>query len=87
MRKTLDRETVMLVLNAELKNMHEEDKKIFLRHVIEKILCATNTYNGYMEIYWAEHGYAEWVKAGEPNFPEKNEYIYGNRSKNDVFYY
>ena len=45
--------------------------------MMNKILLDANCYQGYNYNYWMEKGADEWFAAGEPNFPEKDKFIYG----------
>lgn len=87
MRKTIKIDELKKILNEEILSARSETEKIALRNVTEKILYKTGNYRGFNQLYWMERGHQEWREAGEPDFPEKDSYIYGNRSRNDVFYY
>jgi len=87
MRKTIEIDELKKILNEEILFVRSETEKIALRNVTEKILYKTGNYRGFNQFYWMERGHQEWREAGEPDFPEKDNYIYGNRSRNDVFYY
>lgn len=49
--------------------------------MVQEVLFQANQYQGYNNIYWLERGYKEWHEAGEPDFPEKDKYIYGEGGK------
>ena len=86
-RKTIDRRLVLEEINQAIRDAKTEDQRLILRHVAERILHQSNTYRGFNWNYWMEKGFEEWKEDGEPDFPEKDQYIYGNRSKNDVCYF
>lgn len=48
---------------------------------VSNTLHATGQYNGFQHLYWMNGGCEEWYKAGEPDFPEKNRFIYGEGGK------
>ena len=54
---------------------------------IEHILRNANCYAGYNDTYWMKQGCKEWIAAGEPDFPEKDKYIFGPLGKFSRFYY
>ena len=87
MRKTIKIDELKKILNEEILSARSETEKVLLRKVTENILHKTGNYRGFNWVYWSERGFQEWNEAGKPDFPEKDTYIYGNRSRNDVHYY
>lgn len=67
-------------VNAQLKRTDEFANDIFksaLCTELEHVLKNCNSYQGYNDNYWLQQGWNEWRAAGEPDFPEKNKFIYG----------
>lgn len=87
MRKTIKVDELKKILNEEILSARSEIEKLLLRKVTENVLHKTGNYCGFNWVYWSERGFREWSEAGRPDFPEKDAYIYGDRSRNDVLYY
>jgi len=51
------------------------DQAEILGRLLEPILHATGNYRGFNNIYWLAQGCDEWKAAGEPTFPEKEQFI------------
>ncbi len=88
-RKTFDVSEFKNFVNKKLseRTISDEEKR-GMRCLLEEVLVKTGNYRGFNHVYWwSDGGYIEWLKDGEPDFPIKDRYIYGNRGKNDVFYY
>jgi hypothetical protein len=67
-------------INQQLKRTDEfaTDKfKSGLCIALEHVLQQTGQYKGYNDNYWQEKGFREWLAAGQPDFPEKDRFIYG----------
>lgn len=50
--------------------------------LLESILQKADVYNGFNNLYWLSIGCTEWHEVGEPDFPEKNRFIYGPEGEN-----
>jgi len=44
---------------------------------VAHLLMEARSYRGFQHLYWSDQGYQEWKAAGEPDFPEKDRFIYG----------
>lgn len=74
----MDVEQLKSWTNEQLKRTDEYADQKFkagLCSVLEQVLRVTGNYNGYNHNYWNETGWKLWREAGEPDFPEKNQYI------------
>jgi len=85
MKKTIKTPQLKQILNEAIRNARGETEREALKNLAETILTKTGTYNGFNYNYWIEKGCAEWNAAGNPD--EKDRFIYGNRSRNDIFFY
>lgn len=68
------RDEVNRLLSLHNENISQEFKK-GICGIWEHFSMETGNYNGYQYVYWAQKGFAEWQKAGEPDFPEKQKYF------------
>lgn len=78
-------------INDQLKRTDtyaNDNFKAGLCIALEHILKQCNCYEGYNDNYWLEKGAEEWLRAGEPDFPEKNQFIYGptGQQYNRIYY-
>ena len=74
--------------NAQLAREDEFADQKFKAGVcvlLEKALHESGNYQGYNQIYWLKQGYQEWRAAGEPDFPEKEKYTFGEGGKTGTF--
>jgi len=79
-RKTVDVSSVLAEANRLLKlddPTMTTDEKRGVACLLEHVLHSTDNYKGFNWNYWLAIGFQEWQDAGEPNFPEKDKYIYG----------
>jgi hypothetical protein len=79
-RNTINVEDFKNWINKQLERTdpYADDKfKAALCSVLEYALKMANRYKGYNDNYWLKAGFDEWRNAGEPDFPEKEKYIYG----------
>lgn len=51
--------------------------KAGLCHALEYVLKQCHCYHGYMDNYWGQIGWQQWIEAGEPDFPDKEQFMYG----------
>lgn len=47
--------------------------------ILESVLAESGNYNGFNYLYWMKVGCDRWNKDGQPDFPKKNEYLYGGK--------
>ncbi|UCC18982.1 MAG: hypothetical protein JSV62_12860 [Promethearchaeota archaeon] len=52
-----------------------QDAKKQLCLFLDMVLLETDNYKGFQSLTWINGGYEQWVKDGEPDFPEKNKYL------------
>jgi len=79
-RKTMNVNQIIDEANKHLARTDDgatQEFKIGVAVLLERILHNTGNYEGYNHNYWLKQGFKEWQDAGEPDFPEKNKYIYG----------
>jgi hypothetical protein len=84
MCKTIKVNEITDIINEKLANpVIEQLTKATLCTFLEDILHKTSNYHGYNYLYWLNHpcGYTQWVKDGEPGFPEKEKYITNNKKE------
>jgi hypothetical protein len=87
-RKTVEVKWLRELINKKLlSDCLTDQEKQSLALTLEEILHKTGNYNGFSWNYWMEKGFEEWKAAGVPDFPEKDRYIYGNRSIWDRTYF
>ncbi len=79
-RKTINVDFVLDEANRQLARKDEvatADFKSGICIIIERILLDTGNYKGFNYNLWSKDGGSEqWFKDGEPDFPEKNKYLY-----------
>ena len=88
-KKTIEVEKIKVYANSMLARTDKfatVEFKAGIAIMIELILMSTNNYRGFQYNYWNDKGYKEWHDAGEPNFPEKDKYIYGPKGKDNAEY-
>ena len=89
MRKTINTQKFIEIGNELLANekLSQEIKKGICT-LIEKTLLEHNSYRGFNYSYWINGGYDQWIKDGQPDFPEKEKYITDNKKKeyNRIYY-
>ena len=70
----------------ECSKDEEKEGRKMLFSFVEQMLMEAGCYQGFNYLYWLNQGYAEWMKAGQPNSipgekPEQSypqdKYIYG----------
>ena len=81
-KKTIKVEHIKAWANKELERTDEYARttpgfKAGICLMLERILHDTGNYQGFMYLYWMEGGCEDWYAAGEPNFPKKDEFLYG----------
>lgn len=67
-------------VNQQLKRTDDfanDEYKAGLCAALEHVLQNSNRYQGYNDNYWLQKGWQEWRNAGEPDFPLKDQFIYG----------
>jgi len=78
-RKTFNVSKTLAEANKQLARKDADATTDFKKGVcvlIERILMDTGNYNGYNYNLWNNGGFTQWQKDGEPDFPEKNKYMY-----------
>lgn len=88
-RKTFEVEAFKDWVNERLADDHPsltQDFKRGLATALERVLHDTGNYAGFQNLYWQEQGYREWKDAGEPGFPEKEQYITGGEEYSRIYY-
>lgn len=78
------------LVNEFMKNSADgaTAERSLLQAITEKLLMSTNSYRGFNYLYWSAQGFNEWMEAGEPDFPEKDKYIYGpSGDRTRIFFY
>ncbi len=88
-RKTIDVVYILETFNRQLAQEDLTDKeKSILCTVLEDILFKTGNYAGFNYRYWSSVGCNQWIDAGQPDFPKKEEFILGpDGSEYNRFYY
>ncbi len=90
-RKTFNVSEILVEANKQLARKDAEATEEFKKGVcvmIERILINTKNYNGYNYNLWSNGGFDAWQKAGEPDFPEKEKYMYSDHGGcYDRYYY
>jgi hypothetical protein len=89
-KKTFRINDLLNYVNDQLKrtDQHASDSfKEGMCVLLEHVLNNAKAYEGYNHNYWLQQGYDEWVKAGKPGFPEKNQFIYGPTGQKFNRYY
>ena len=79
-KKTFKVDEFKNYVNEQLARTDEFANKEFkagLCVALGTVLMKSNNYEGFNYNYWNEKGWKEWRNAGEPDFPEKNKYLYG----------
>lgn len=56
--------------------MNMEQRRL-ISCLLEELLHATKNYRGFNYNYWADHGIAEWEKAGKPT-PVPDKFLHGS---------
>ena len=79
-RKTIDVNAIAEKINAFLAipTLDQLEKKA-LCTFLESTLHDTGNYHGFQYNYWNDHGYAAWIDAGMPTFPEKEKFVTNNK--------
>lgn len=88
-RKTIELVEILETCNKQLRSgeWSDEQKKMICL-VLEDLLHKADVYAGFNDNYWLAIGCTEWHENGEPNFPEKEKYIYGpSNQRYNRFYY
>lgn len=83
-RRTFNIQEFKEYINHQLKrtdSFANDSFKAGLCTALEHVLHNANSYKGYNQNYWIEKGCQEWQKNGEPDFPEKDTYIYGPKNE------
>lgn len=78
-RKTFDVKGFLDYANKQLARRDEHATREFKMGVcalLEHVLMGTDNYRGYNYNLWVNGGCDEWVRAGEPDFPEKERFMY-----------
>ena len=91
-RKTINVDSILAEANKQLARKDKfatADFKAGVCVMIERILMNTGNYNGYNYNLWTNGGGLEqWYKDGEPDFPEKEKYLYSKFGREyDRHYY
>jgi len=87
-KKTVSVKALVEYANSLLANpTHPDEYKEAICRMTEKALHLANAYEGYNDLYWMKQGWSEWRAAEEPDFPEKDKYIYGDMGKFSRRYY
>lgn len=75
--KTL--QTAVDQANQYLRESPDDRKaeRLAIHNFVAHLLMEARSYRGFQYLYWADKGYNAWKLAGEPDFPEKDRYIYG----------
>ena len=79
-KKTFNVDAFKEYVNKQLARVDEfatEAFKAGLSLSLQEVLMRSGNYQGFNYIYWNERGGKEWHDAGEPDFPEKDKYLYG----------
>ena len=82
-RKTLNRDLVVTQFNkliSDLCDRNQSESAVRVAMTLEAVLMEMNDYRGFQYVDWENGGCAEWVKAGQPDFPEKDKF-FGNQAK------
>lgn len=85
MTKNFSVDKFRLYINDLLANpkISQTDKAAYCG-ALEHVLMKSKNYHGFQYTYWAKIGYHMWIAAGEPGFPEKQEYI-GNEYDREYY--
>lgn len=75
-RKTIEVEFILDKVNYMLEHSTcNQDFKRGAASVLEMILHETGNYAGFNYRKWLNEGYHQWVDAGRPDFPEKQQFL------------
>jgi hypothetical protein len=79
-RITVNVEDFKQWVNQQLErtdNFADDKFKAGLCSAVEHVLQTANRYHGYTDNNWIRTGYQEWLAAGQPDYPDKDKYVYG----------
>ena len=79
-KKTFNIQSFKAYVNQQLMRKDHQATDQFkegLCVILEHVLMVANVYHGFNDNYWRAEGYDAWKAAGEPDFPEKNAFLYG----------
>lgn len=84
-QKTVQVYDLVNIFNKKIETAKSTEERLTLCSALEGILHMTGNYRGFQYLDWGKGGgYDRWMKAGCPDFPEKNKYI-GDQSKRSYF--
>jgi|ERR1035437_3652697 hypothetical protein len=81
-KATFEVDTFRRYVNDQLQRTDSEatdDFKNGMCLALERILHGSDCYRGFNYLYWLKGGCDEWTNAGQPDFPEKDKFIYGEK--------
>ena len=86
-KKNISVEGAKKIANDMLASDMPQDSKKGICFMVEALLMASKSYEGYNNNYWRSKGCKEWEKAGRPEGKEKNIFITGPSNEEYSRYY